>query len=179
MSGVVHESLCISAMADEGCPPSSCRRRCALELIDHLLSIPGSQGISGEAMDLLLDLRHHVRCRGDAEAALRLFCELRRKLEARHYLTFYRLRRWFEANLVARVRICPAAAPLELGVRLSFYCPIAIRRASLCAAIRAGMPLVAPRLEFGFRALAPEVRAGGPVQAASERPSVSAEALAR
>jgi hypothetical protein len=102
-------------------------------------------------MDRLLDLRWQLRQQQDPEAALRLFCELRLQMEQRHYLAFFRIRRWLENHLVASVRLCPAAAPHAVPVKLDHYCPIAIRRMCLCSALGKGSVLLAPRLEFQFR----------------------------
>jgi hypothetical protein len=76
------------------CTVGTCRLKCSLEVVDELLSTPGA--VTGDEVDLLLDFRSLLRARRDAEATLRLFCDLRRRLEQRHYLAFYRLRRWLE-----------------------------------------------------------------------------------
>jgi hypothetical protein len=131
------------------CEPAACRLRCATEVIDDLLAHAGA--VSGEEMDLLLDLRWHLRHRSDAEISLRLFCEARRRMEARHYLAFFRLRRWLENHLVAEVRVCPAAAPQWVSVKLNHYCVEALRRLCLCKALGEGSVLLAPRLRFDFR----------------------------
>ncbi len=122
--------------------------------------------MTGDEVDRLLDLRWQLRQQGDAESALRLFCELRLQMEQRHYLAFFRIRRWLENHLVAAVRLCPAAPPQIVPVKLDHYCAIAIRRVCLCAALGRGSVLIAPRLEFAFRkagvaaAGKPEVLAG-------------------
>jgi hypothetical protein len=121
-------------------------------VIDELLSRQG--GVSGEDMDHLLDLRWHLHQEKDAEGTLRLFCELRLRMEQRHYLAFFRIRRWLENHLVAAVRTSPDAPAHHVPVALNFYCVEAIRRATLCAAGRQAA-LVSPRLSFGFRQKAP------------------------
>lgn len=131
------------------CAPAECRWRCALEVIDELLSQPGAA--SGEESDLLLDLRWKLRGREDAEGALRLFCDLRLRMEHRHYLAFFRIRRWLENHLLASVQICPASSAQFIAVKLDLYCVEAIRRVCLCSALEAGIPLLAPRLGFVFR----------------------------
>ena len=141
------------------CAPSQCRRRCALEVIDELLSQPGA--ISGAEADRLLDLRWKLSRREDAEATLRLFCELRLTLEQRHYLAFFRIRRWLENHLLASVQPCQAAEPHLAPVKLDYFCVEAIRRACLCVVLAQGTVLFAPRLRFAFRALpAVEVESG-------------------
>ena len=129
------------------CEPAACRWRCALEVIDELLA----QEISGEEMDRLLDLRWQVRHRDNAENTLRVFCELRLRMEPRHYLAFFRIRRWLENHVVAAVRSCPAAEAQTVPVKLDHYCVEAVRRACLCAALGPGTVMLVPRLAFAFR----------------------------
>jgi len=131
------------------CAPARCQWRCALEVIDELLC--QRRAVSGAECDLLLDLRWKLRQRNDAEGALRLFCDLRRQMEQRHYLAFFRIRRWLENHLLAGVRICPAADERFVPVKLTHYCVEAIRRFCLCAALGSGSVLLAPRLRFAFR----------------------------
>jgi hypothetical protein len=118
-------------------------------VIDELLGEPGA--VSGEDADLLLDLRWQIRQAANAENVLRLFCDLRLRLEQRHYLAFFRIRRWLENHLLASVRICPAAEPQQVRVKLDHYCVEAIRRVCLCAALGRGSVLLAPRLQFQFQ----------------------------
>jgi len=107
--------------------------------------------VSGEEADLLLDLRWHLRTGDDAEGALRLFCDLRIRMERRHYLAFYRLRRWLENHLIATVQLCPAAEPHVMSVKFDRYCVEAIRRMCLCSALGRGSVMIAPRVRFSFR----------------------------
>jgi hypothetical protein len=131
------------------CTPLRCHWRCATEVIDELISRPGS--LSGEEVDHLLELRWKLSQRNDVEGALKLFCDLRLRMEHRHYLAFFRMRRWLENHLFAGVRICPEAPPQFVPVKLDHYCVEAIRRACLCVALRRGCVLLAPRLRFTFR----------------------------
>ena len=140
------------APSETPCTPAGCRQRCALEVIDELLG--DHVAVRGEEADLLLDLRSHLRGERDAEGALRLFCELRLRMEQRHYLAFFRIRRWLENHLVAAIQICPAAEPQQVPVKLDHYCVEAIRRTSLCIAMRSGLVLLAPRLRFAFHQMA-------------------------
>ncbi len=121
-------------------------------MIDELLSQPGAA--SGEEADLLLDLRWKLGKSEDAAGALKLFCELRLRMEQRHYLAFFRIRRWMENHLLAAVRICPAAEGHSVPVKLDHYCVEAIRRVSLCAALGRSAVMIAPRLEFLYRSAA-------------------------
>jgi hypothetical protein len=68
------------------CRPARCHAACGLEIVDHLLRAADS--VRGQEVDGLLDLRSLLRGRTDAEAALGVFCQLRRELEERHYLEF-------------------------------------------------------------------------------------------
>lgn len=131
------------------CIPEFCDWKCALRVVDELLATPGA--VTGDDTDLLLDFRSLIRQQKNAEATLRVFCELRRRLEVKHYLAFYRLRSWLKNHLLAEVRACPAAAPEQIPVRLNFYCVEAVRRDCLCAAAERGNVLLAPRLNFVFR----------------------------
>jgi hypothetical protein len=144
------------APAETPCTPVQCRERCALEVIDELLS--DTSAVTGEEADLLLDLRSHLRGE-DAEALMRQFCDLRVRMERRHYLAFFRLRRWLENHLEATIQICPVAESHAVPVKLDHYCVEAIRRVCLCAAARGGLVLLAPRLRFAFRQTSlPEVK---------------------
>lgn len=116
-----------------------------------LLSHPNS--VSGEDADCLLDFRHGLRQRRDAEAVLRCFCELRRRMENRHYLVFFRLRRFLENQVEVRITSPSVACPIVLPLRLDFYCLEAVRRSCLCRAAQSGMRLRKPRLTFEFRAI--------------------------
>lgn len=136
------------ARADRARAAAPPQRGCAIAVVDALLGTPGA--VTGEEADLLLDFRALLRRREDAEAALRLFCDLRRRLEPRHYLEFFRLRRWLERRLVSVARICPAAPAQTAPVRLDFFCVEALRRAALCRALGPGTAVLRPRVEFRF-----------------------------
>ena len=142
------QPICNSTITPD-CESATCRWRCALEVIDELLSERGA--VSGEEADHLLDLRWQIRQGDDAEAALRTFCDLRLRMEQRHYLAFFRIRRWLENHLVASVQVCPAAEPHFTAIKLDRYCVEAIRRVCLCAALGRGSVLLAPRVRFLFQ----------------------------
>jgi len=118
-------------------------------VIDELLSQPGA--VTGDEADHLLELRWKLRQSDDAEATLRIFCDLRLRMEQRHYLAFFRIRRWLENHMLAAVRLHPSDEAYFVPVKLDHYCVEAIRRACLCASIEKGVELVAPRLRFAFR----------------------------
>jgi len=151
----VDPDICSTSIAAE-CGASVCRQRCALEVIDELLREEGA--VSGEEADLLLDLRWHVRQGNEAEGALRLFCDLRIRMEQRHYLAFFRLRRWLENHLVAAVQLCPAAEPHLVPVKFDRYCVEAIRRVCLCSALGRGSVMIAPRVRFLFQGITMAVK---------------------
>jgi hypothetical protein len=132
----------------EQCAPSRCRPRCALDVVDQLLM--DATAVSGSDADCLLDLRRLLQARRQAETAVRLFCELRRRLESSQYLALYRLRRWLENHVVAEVHPALDAGPMVIPVRLDFHCVEAVRRLCLCAATAQGAALRAPRLTFKF-----------------------------
>ena len=156
-------TICSTSIAEE-CEPSHCQPRCALKVIDELLG--DHETVSGEEADHLLDLRWHLRQGTDAEGTLRVFCDLRIRMEQRHYLAFFRLRRWLENHLVASVQLCPAAEPHMTPVKLDRYCVEAIRRMCLCAALGRGSVLLAPRVRFLFQNVA--VAAGVPAASSAE-----------
>ncbi len=131
--------------------PDQCRPACSLELITDLLAEPGA--VTSEEADSLLDLYQLLKCRRDAEASLRLFCQLRRRLEPRHYLAFYRLRRWLENQVVVQAYPDKNAPPVVAPVRLNLYCVEAVRRQCLCAALEQGHSPNGSRLKFAFRPL--------------------------
>ena len=115
--------------------------------------------VTGEEADLLLDLRWQLRRAENAEGVMRMFCDLRVRMEQRHYLAFFRLRRWLENHLVAAIQICPAAEPQRVPVKLDHYCVEAIRRVCLCRAASSGTVLLAPRLRFAFHQVPPHMLA--------------------
>lgn len=139
---------CPAAFGAE-CPPATCHGRCAIEVIDELLS--QRKSITGEQADLLLDLRWQLSRQDSAEEALRLFATLRLQLEPFHYLAFFRMRRWLEHHIIAQVQSCPAAPAHHCAIKLDAYCIEAVRRHCLCRALAKGTPLLAPRLTFAFR----------------------------
>jgi hypothetical protein len=136
----------------DSCEAGFCRPKCSLEVVDELLSTP--LAVTGEEMDLLLDFRSLLRARSDAEATLRLFCELRRRLEQRHYLAFYRLRRWLENQLIAQVSSAMIDELGQVSLHLDYYCIEAVRRQCLCAAIQQETASFPARLRFSFVPLA-------------------------
>lgn len=55
-------------------------------------------------LDAALDLRHALSRRDDAETVLVQLFRLRRLLDGRHYLAFYRLRCWLQRLIVVQAR---------------------------------------------------------------------------
>jgi hypothetical protein len=139
------------------CSAKNCRQACAREVIDSLLREHGT--VRGEEVDLLLDLRWLLGHREQPGNALRLFCELRRRLEEKHYLLFYRLRRWLENHL--EVVVPTSADPVKLPLRLDYYCFEAILAQSARLARQTGQMKPDSKVGFGFRAEEPAVVTGG------------------
>ncbi len=131
------------------CHPITCRWRCAIDVIDELLGRRAT--ISDREADDLLDLRLKLLSAFDAEETLRVFCAVRRRMEQRHYLAFFRIRRWLENNIVVSVVCSPGTGPHQANLKLDHYCVEALRRSSLCAALRNGAVLDRPNLSFLFR----------------------------
>jgi hypothetical protein len=131
------------------CTPESCNPRCALEVIDDLLR--SKPTVRPQELDALLDLRWLLRHRQDAEAAVILFCSLRRTMEERHYLAFYRLRRWLENQVEAVIRLRRGEPEKIAPIKIERYCVEAVRFQCL-ESIRDGRePLFCPRVKFVFR----------------------------
>src|SRR5215207_3339953 len=138
------ESPVCAPLVGDQCEPANCRWRCAIEVVDELLAL--RHGVTGEEVDQLLDLRWHLRQRSAAETVLRQFCMLRLRMEKRHYLPFFRIRRWLENHIIA-------AVPYIIPLTLDRFCVEAIRRACICKTLRSGKVLLASRVQFAFRAL--------------------------
>jgi hypothetical protein len=139
---------CLSTLETD-CEATACRWRCAIEVIDELLS--QNSLITGDDADDLLDLRWTLIQADDAEGTIRLFCAVRRRMEHRHYLAFFRIRRWLENHLVARVVLSAQAGEKPVRLKLDHYCVEAIRRWALCVALQTGGEIDRPRLRFCFR----------------------------
>lgn len=132
----------------DDCLTERCRPGCSLQVLGELLATPGA--VTSEEADYLLDLHQLLSRRADAEQALRVFCELRRRLEQRHYLALYRLRRWLQNHILAEVQPSEDAAPIRVPLLLKCYCLEAVRRVCLCSALQTGLSLDWPRLRFRF-----------------------------
>jgi hypothetical protein len=142
------EQLSGQAACQDDCLTDRCRPGCSLQLMGELLATPGA--VTSEEADYLLDLHQLLSRRADAEQALRVFCELRRRLEQRHYLALYRLRRWLQNHILAEVQPSEDAAPIWVPLLLKCYCLEAVRRVCLCSALQAGLSFDRPRLRFRF-----------------------------
>jgi hypothetical protein len=137
------------APVDNSCTALTCRLPCALEVVDNLLHATGS--VRGDEVDALLDLRSLLRHREDATATLALFCRLRRTMEMRHYLAFYRLRRWLENQVEGGVRVRRGDPERAAPLRLDRYCIEAVRYQCLHSVLRPGEMFLAPKVHFRFR----------------------------
>ena len=136
----------ISNPAATACVPGNCRLGCSLEIIDALLRSHGT--VRGDEVDMLLDLRWFLHHREDCENALALFCQLRVAMEERHYLAFYRLRRWLENHIQVNLR-ASSETELLIPLKLDRYCIEAVRHHCVQSAVPLGMS--APRARFVFR----------------------------
>src|SRR5690606_16387342 len=70
--------------------------------LDLLLGELGTE--DAQALDLALDLRSTIAAGADAGACVDLALRLRRALDGRHYLAFYRVRLWLQRLIVVQVR---------------------------------------------------------------------------
>ena len=89
-------------------------------------------------------------------------------MEERHYLAFYRLRRWFEHHVEANVRLARGMPERAAPLKLDWYCLEPIRFYCLRSIQRSGEPILAPRVQFTFRRLI------APAEHQSEERGVSA-----
>lgn len=128
---------------------TQCRRTCALEVIDSLLREIG--GVRGDEVDALLDFRFLLRHRENAEGALAMFCQLRRTMEGRQYLAFYRLRRWLSDQIEVHVRVRRGEPERTSPLRLDCFCLEAVRCQALRSSVADGEPVLAPRVRFCFK----------------------------
>jgi hypothetical protein len=135
------------------CTPANCNLNCALEVVDGLLR--ATHAVRGEEMDSLLDLRSLLRRREDPEATLASFCQLRRSMEDRHYLSFYRLRRWLENQ----IQVCISSSDADneairiIPLRLNRYCLEAVRGQCFQTALAYSPSNGIPRVRFVFQPL--------------------------
>src|SRR5687768_2311013 len=135
------QTVSIEQTASCSCTPATCHATCALEVVDGLLR--SAESVSGAEVDALLDFRSLLHRTEDAEAMLNLFCELRRSLESRHYLAFYRLRRWLENHIEANVRLCRGRPEQIVALKLDRYCLEAVRYQCLKTAALNGQLILA------------------------------------
>jgi hypothetical protein len=162
---VISENCLATLEAD--CQPAGCRWRCAIEVIDELLSQDAL--ITGDDADDLLDLRWTLIQADDAEGTMRLFCAIRRRMEQRHYLAFFRIRRWLENHIVARVVLSSGADEKQVRLKLDHYCVEALRRSSLCVALQGGGIIDRPRLRFCFHQIRSRQESRQQTEAATEQ----------
>lgn len=138
----------ISPAQSGTCNQASCRPGCALQVVDHLLSILGPS--RGEDVDTLLDFRFQLHRGQNPEEILSLFCKLRRSLEQAYYLEFFRLRRWLENHIEARVTSFRGGPDSLVPIRLNFFCVEAIRYYCLARTSKL-QPFTAARVQFTLR----------------------------
>jgi hypothetical protein len=104
-------------------PAALCPFHDGPETLDAFLAeLAGSESREGEnLLDAALDLRCLlVRENGNAHAELflRTLLDLRHRLDGRHYLAFYRVRRWVQRTMLAEVRRHRGEAWTEISLPL-------------------------------------------------------------
>lgn len=129
--------------------PAASFRDSAIDVVDYLLTAHGVA--RGNEVDLLLDLRVALARHECADEVLDLFCQLRVMMEQRHYVGFYRLRRWLEKNIVASVRVNGQTCERAVPICLNRYCMEAIRSGCVLNARQVGEPLHYSRVGFRFK----------------------------
>lgn len=72
------------------------------ETLDALLA--GMDCDDSQPLDACLDLRSLMSARASAEACLAQACHIRRLLDGRHHLAFYRVRCWLRREIAVEVR---------------------------------------------------------------------------
>jgi len=150
--------------SDCACTVFDCRRTCAIEVVDDLLSSHGAA--RGREVDLLLDLRCALARASDAEQVIELFFALKQLMEQRRPVSFYRLRRWLENHVVALVRVNGRAGERMTRLTLNRSCLEAVKSGCVLAARRPGEPLNDTSVRLSF------VEASGPVKFARKGPFV-------
>ena len=116
-------------------------------IVDQLLAGMDASR-DGAAFDAALDLRWLLATSDDADQLLETFFRLRDLVEETHYLACYRLRRWLESRIVARVWPDRHRPAVEVPVRLSGTGIEAVRRRCLAMAFAEGEPKPWARLTF-------------------------------
>lgn len=97
-----------------------CPLNFGLAIVDQLLAaIVGENDSAG--LDAALDFRLLLASPHDPESVLRGFFRLREIIEDRHFLAHFRLRRWIESQIVARVCFDRCQPPSVVPLRLD--CP--------------------------------------------------------
>lgn len=104
-------------MIKPGYGPALCPFHDGPETLDGLLAEIDPENV--RLIDAVLDLRFLLREGGDLAAAMRQVFVVRSLLEERHYLAFYRVRRWLGRTVHIEYRGGPgeawSAAALPLG----------------------------------------------------------------
>ncbi|MBA4136116.1 MAG: hypothetical protein C0518_02225 [Opitutus sp.] len=106
-----------------------------------------------ELFDLALDLRSLLADGRDAEACLVQLFRLRACLDGRHYLAFYRVRRWVQRRIVAQVRPDRTAPWITRELPLDAARLDELVNSCLASLDLAGPAL--PRVRFTFRPILP------------------------
>ncbi|MFT3828450.1 MAG: hypothetical protein QM691_01965 [Opitutaceae bacterium] len=130
-------------------PPVACPFHDGPETLDLLLAElrHGDPAL----VDLSLELRSAMTAQTDADRCLHLLFALRKALDGRHHLAFFRVRAWMRRRIVARIR--PGRASpwhvVALPLDCARYDELVNRTLAVLAADEHGWPATAA-LEFVF-----------------------------
>ena len=83
---------------------SPCPLNHGVAVVDQLLAAI-TRDHDSSSLDVALDFRLLLATSTDADAILRAFFQVRAVVEETHYLACFRLRRWLQSEIVARVRL--------------------------------------------------------------------------
>jgi hypothetical protein len=134
---------------DGFCSPATCRLRCGQETLDGLLrELAASRS---EHLDAVLELKWLLLQREDAEQTLKVFCQVRQRLERGHYLAFYRLRRWLENQVEASVQPNRCATARRARISLTPVSLEGIRGYCVASSVQPTDLQLGPRVRFAFR----------------------------
>ncbi|WP_044891974.1 hypothetical protein [Opitutus terrae] len=88
-----------------------------MSVVDQLLAAITRDG-DHEELNAALDFRLMLAGAPNPAAVLRAFFDLRHAVAERHYLPFYRLRRWLETNMLALVHVDRSSSPHRVRLQL-------------------------------------------------------------
>lgn len=134
--------------------PTACPLNHGLSVVDQLLAAITRDGEHDE-LDAALDFRLVLAGTGDPAAVLRAFFDLRQTVAERHYLPFYRLRRWLEMNVLALVQVDRCSRPHRVRLQLDAASFGALYAQCVVTATTGGPPQAWTRVQFAHVAALP------------------------